>query len=256
MISYPTFSGATGLQLNGAASITGSSLQLTPAEEFTSGTAFSRSEIQTTGSFETEFELKMHGSNTLESFGTYADGMAFVLQPDSAEQLGEVGGDLGYSGITPSAVVESDIYQNSYDPPVPYISFMEDGNPEVHLAESGTLPFGLYGETPVHAWISYDAASHELSVYAAPSGAGKPTEPLLTYEVNLAELLHSNYTLAGFTAGRHGDAIQEVLNWQLSSERSTEPVTRPTVESITPRGPLPGGTPVPSRAPASFRGPR
>ena len=88
MISYPNFSGATGLQLNGVASLTGSSLQLTPAEEFTSGTAFSRSEIQTSGSFETEFELKMHGSNTLESFGTYADGIAFVLQPDSAEQLG------------------------------------------------------------------------------------------------------------------------------------------------------------------------
>ena len=246
VISYPTFSGATGLQLNGAASITGSSLQLTPAEEFTSGTAFSRTQIQTTGSFETEFELKMHGSNTLESFGTYADGMAFVLQPDSAEQLGEVGGDLGYSGITPSAVVQFDIYQNTYDPPVPYISFMEDGNPEVHLAESGTLPFGLYGETPVHAWISYDAASHELSVYAAPSGAGKPTEPLVTYEVNLAELLHSNYTLAGFTAGTgSGDAIQEVLNWQLSSERSTEPVSRPTVESITPNtGPFGQGTPV------------
>ena len=55
--------------------------------------------------------------------------------------------------------MQFDIYQNSYDPPVPYISFMENGNPEVHLAESGTLPFELYGETPVHAWISYDAAS-------------------------------------------------------------------------------------------------
>ncbi len=246
VINYPNFSGATGLQLNGVASLTGSTLQLTPAEEFTSGTAFSRSEIQTTGSFETEFELKMHGSNTLESFGTYADGMAFVLQPDSAEQLGEVGGDLGYAGITPSAVVQFDIYQNSYDPPVPYISFMEDGNPEVHLAESGTLPFELYGETPVHAWISYDAGSHELSVYAAPSGANKPTEPLITYEVNLAELLGSNYTLAGFTAGTgSGDAVQEVLNWQLSSERSTNTVSRPSVTSVTPsEGPFGTGTPV------------
>jgi len=246
VISYPTFSGATGLQLNGAASITGSSLQLTPAEEGASGTAFSRTEIQTSGSFETEFELRMHESNTLGTFGAYADGMAFVLQPDSAEQLGQPGGDIGYAGITPSAVVQFDIYQNGYDPSVPYISFMEDGNPEVHLAESGTLPFELYGETPVHAWISYDAASHELSVYAAPAGANKPTEPWFAYEVNLAELLHSNYTLAGFTAATgSGDATQEVLNWQLSSERSTEPVSRPTVESISPNtGPVGQGTPV------------
>ena len=198
-------------------------MQLTPAEEFTSGTAFSRKEIQTSGSFETEFELRMHGSNTLGTFGTFADGMAFVLQPDSAEQLGEVGGDLGYAGITPSAVVQFDIYQNPYDSPVPYISFMENGNPEVHLAESGTLPFELYGETPVHAWISYDAEKHELSVYAAPSPSSKPATPLFAYKVNLAELLHSNYTLAGFTAGTgSGDAVQEVLNWQLGSELPAE----------------------------------
>ena len=244
IIDYPSFSAATGLQLNGVASLTGSSLQLTPAQENTSGTAFSRTEIQSSASFETEFELRMDDSNTLESFGTFADGMAFVLQPNSAEQLGRPGGDLGYAGITPSAVVQFDIYQNSYDPPVPYVSFMENGNAEEHLAESGMLPFALYGETPVRAWVSYDADKTELSVYAAPSPSSKPADPLFTYNVNLAELLHSKYALAGFTAGTgSGDAVQEVLSWQLSSELPPRAVSRPTVTSIEPEsGPTAGET--------------
>ena len=115
VISYPSFSGPQRLQLNSAASIVGSSLQLTPAQLQQSGTAFSRTEIQPSGSFGTEFELRMHESNTLESFGDPADGIAFVLQPLSAAQVGLPGGDLGYAGVTPSAVVQFDIYQNSYD---------------------------------------------------------------------------------------------------------------------------------------------
>ena len=200
-IDYPDFSGATGVQLNGSASIVGSSLQLTPALQSQGGTAFSRTEIQPSGSFETEFELRMHDSNTVEGF-TFADGMAFVLQPVSAGEVGEVGGDLGYAGISPSAVVQFDIYQNGYDAAgVPDISFMENGNAEQHVAESGVLPFELYGETPVRAWIVYDAEKTELSVYAAPAPASKPASPLFSYNVNLAELLHSEYVFAGFTAG-------------------------------------------------------
>ncbi|MGO8905596.1 MAG: IPT/TIG domain-containing protein, partial [Solirubrobacteraceae bacterium] len=247
VISYPSFSGATGLQLNSAASIVGSSLQLTPAQLQQSGTAFSRTEIQPSGSFETEFELRMHESNTLESFGDPADGIAFVLQPLSAAQVGLPGGDLGYAGVTPSAVVQFDIYQNSYDPSVPYISFMENGNAEEHLAESATpLTFPLYGETPVRAWVLYNAAQTELSVYAAQAPASKPATALFTYKVNLAELLKSEYAFAGFTAGTGaGDAVQEVLNWQLSSDSPTQTVTPPTVTKIEGEtGSTNGGTEV------------
>ncbi len=236
VIDYPNFSSATGLQLNGGASLTGSSLQLTPAQEFTAGTAWSRTEIQPAGSFETEFELRMHESNTLASFGTFADGMAFVLQPDSAEQIGEPGGDLGYAGISPSAVVQFDIYQNTYDPAVPYISFMENGDAETHLATSESpLPFPLYGETPVRAWVVYDAEHSELSVYAAQAPASKPAKALFSFKVNLAELLHSEYAFAGFTAGTgSGDAVQEVLNWQLSSDLPSRTVGAPTVATLPP----------------------
>jgi Legume lectin domain len=232
VISYPSFSGATGLQLNGAASLASSSLRLTSAETNTSGTAFSRTEIQPSGSFETEFELRMHESSTLTTFGLPADGIAFVLQPASVEEVGQSGGDLGYAGISPSAVVQFDIYQNPYDSAgVPDISFMENGNAETHLAESEKLPFELYSETPVLGWINYNASTQELSVYAAPAPSSKPAKALFTYKVNLAALLQSEYTFAGFTAGTgSGDAVQEVLNWQFSSALPTHSVegTPPT----------------------------
>jgi hypothetical protein len=219
IIDYANFTGATGLQLNGVATIEGATVRLTPNETYKSGTMFSKTEIETSGSFETEFELWMHESTTI---GTYnqADGMAFVLQPQSAEEVGEVGGSIGYAGIKPSAVVQFDIYRDPFDPEVPYISFMENGEPENHLAESGTLPFSLYSETtPVWAWVEYDASTHALNVYAAP-GTSKPAKPataLVKYTVNLVELLGTKSTFVGFTAGTGaGDAKQEVLSWQLS----------------------------------------
>jgi hypothetical protein len=229
-IEYPTFASVVGLSLNGDAVQQGTALRLTPAEQQKSGTAFSETEIQTTASFEAEFELLMHESNPSTGYGP-ADGMGFVLEPGSAAAVGEPGGDLGFAGITPSADVEYDIFNDYFynppDPAVPYVSFMKDGNVLEHLAESETpLKFELYG-APVWSWVDYDAATNSLSVYAAPTDT-KPATPLFQYTVDLAELLGSAYTYAGFTAGTgSGDAAQEVLSWSLTSSgtiQTGEPV--------------------------------
>lgn len=216
-ISYPSFASTSGLRLNGSAQQSGAALELTPAKQFQSGTAFSRIQIQPEGSFETEFEFYMHEQSP-ESIGP-ADGIAFVLQPESPQAVGQEGGSMGYQGISPSAEVEFDLFQDTYDPSTPNVSFMENGNPEEHLATKPT-PFALYDEH-VWAWVDYNAATHELSVYVANS-ATKPGSPLFTYTVNLAAVLNSEYTFAGFTSGTgDGDAIQEVLSWQLSSSLPT-----------------------------------
>ena len=102
----------------------------------------------------------------------------------------------------------------------------------MHLAESGTLPFELYGETPVHAWISYDAEAKELSVYAAPSGAEQADRaPLFTYKVNLAELLHSN-TPSPASRRARAAATPSRKSSTGSSAANTPPktVSRPTVD--------------------------
>jgi hypothetical protein len=233
-ISYPTFSSIAGLHLNGDATQAGTVVRLTPepAEPDASGTVFSETQINTAGSFETEFELNMHGSN-LELEGDPADGMAFVMQPLSAGAEGQPGGDLGYAGLTPSAEVEFDIWpHNAGDPPNPHIAFMEDGNAENHLAYDDELPFSLYG-APFWAWVAYDAQTHTISVYAS-SADQKPAAPLFTHEVNLSELLGNEYTFVGFTAATgSADAVQDVLSWQLGSELSTVVETHSTPTSAT-----------------------
>jgi hypothetical protein len=228
VISYPNFSSIAGLQLNGFAEQVGTVVRLTPepARTTASGTVFSETKINTSGSFETEFELHMHDSNQ-ELEGDPADGMAFVLQPLSPNAQGQIGGDLGYAGITPSAEVEFDIWpHNAGDPPNPHIAFIEDGNAESHLASDDELPFPLYG-APFWAWVVYDAQSHVISVFAGSSDQ-KPAMPLFSESVNLAELLGSEFTFVGFTAATgSADAVQDVLSWQLGSGLSAVVETPP-----------------------------
>ena len=166
----------------------------------------------------------MDESNTIGpgTLGFPADGIAFVLQSQSETALGTKG--LGYEGIKPSVAVEFDIFRNPYDPNVPNVSLLTNGNLKKHLETSDTpLSFPLYGHTAVLAWIVYEATKKELSVYAAPwplsalEKPERPAAPLFTYEVDLAKLLTAE-TFAGFTAGTGaGDAVQEVCGWQLAS---------------------------------------
>jgi hypothetical protein len=242
VISYPNFSSTSELQLNGSAKQVGNSVVLTPAQGGMSGTVFSRTEIESSASFETEFELRMH-----ETSAYPADGIVFVLQPSSVEELGESGGDLGYAGITPSLGLEFDTYDlNAGDPPVDHIGLIENGNTSSYLecATEKTVAspcdkefnFPLYGETPVWTWINYNASTHELLVYAASSAAKppKPATPLLHTSVNLAALLGSQFTFAGFTAGTgSGNEVQEILSWELGTQGSTHTVG-PTPVTKTP----------------------
>jgi hypothetical protein len=252
VIDYPDFSGgAPGLQLNKAAALTGSSLQLTPAEPFKRGSSFSRTEIQPGGtsnpggSFATEFELRMHDSST-EVFADgkhFADGIAFVLQPGSAEAIGKAGGSMGYQGIAPSIEVEFDLFRNTEftDPEAPNVSLLQNGEPITHLATSKEpLGFPLYGAEPVWAWIEYDAEKTELSVYAINSAIkpAKPAAPLFITTIDLASVLGSEYAFAGFTSGTgQYDAVQEVLSWQLRSDLPTRFVPPPPAPQPPPSPP-------------------
>jgi hypothetical protein len=108
---------------------------------------------------------------------------------------------------------------------------MENGEPANHI-ETQPTSFPLYDEH-VWAWIEYNAIAKEISVYVNNS-ATQPATPLFTHALNLIELLDSEYTFAGFTSGTgSGDAIQEVLNWQLASTSNVEIAPPSTTGSTT-----------------------
>lgn len=222
------FDNTAGLQLNGSAkpyTLPADGypmLQLTPAEGGKTGSAFDTEEIPTEGSFWTEFVTNIHGGTNPP-----ADGMAFVLQPLASTELGGGGGGLGYATIKPSLEVQIDLFQNTVnnDPSAPYISVMENGEEAKHLATSeAPLKFPVYGEgNPLRVLIEY--AGGVLKVYAGPDDEN-PTTLLISYPVNLAQVLGSARAYAGFTAATGADyTAQELFAWTLhaSSPALTAP---------------------------------
>ncbi len=102
---------AGGWTLNGAAVLSGSSLQLTPAVANSAGSAFWPQTVDPRA-LKIEYEATIGG-------GTGADGMALVFADPSkgakATSLGVGGGGLGFSGI-PGLAVALDEYKNSVNP--------------------------------------------------------------------------------------------------------------------------------------------
>jgi hypothetical protein len=220
---YPNFSNTSGLQLSGTAKQEGNVLRLTGAEPQKSGRVFATTQLNPQESFENSFALSMHDSTCCENPAPGmkpADGMAFVIQSQSITAGEGLGGSLGYSGITPSVIVEFDIYSNIGEPLTDHIAVISNGEGGKHLqcANAGptpgctvNLPFPLYG-APVYAWVEYDATAQHLKVWASQSST-KPATPLLDYGISLASLGSSAWV--GFTAatGSH-NAVQDVLSWR------------------------------------------
>ena len=92
---------------NGTATISGSTLILTPAVNSSAGSAFNPTPLPTAGlqSLTAIFNYTMSG-------GTGADGIAFILQGNNANALGVAGGSLGYETINNSvaALFRSYVY--------------------------------------------------------------------------------------------------------------------------------------------------
>jgi hypothetical protein len=92
---FANFPSATGLTLNGNASVTSSRISLTPAVANQAGTAWLTQSFPVRGntSFVSRFVFRQSG------VADGADGFAFVVQGVSATALGANGGSLGYGGI-------------------------------------------------------------------------------------------------------------------------------------------------------------
>lgn len=95
--SYPSptgFTGATGLQLNGGALISGSNLQLTHGTQFEATSAYFNQKLplhdvnSTSDDFYTDFDFQIANGQ--------GDGFTFVLQDDKLTAVGPTGGGLGY----------------------------------------------------------------------------------------------------------------------------------------------------------------
>ncbi len=96
--------------------------------------------------FDLQFEIflgtKCYNGCSCNSNG--ADGIVFVLQPDSTG-AGQPGGGMGYGGITPSLGIEFDTWQNAWDPSYCHVSIEKNGDVD-HTDLSGNQ---LAGPSPL-----------------------------------------------------------------------------------------------------------
>lgn len=227
VIDYPTFSSVTGLTLDGNAAQVGSALRLVPGASQQKGSAWSQTTLDTTQSFESQFQLQVHDGSVYP-----ADGLTFALQSQGLSALGEPGSEHGYggaTGVTPSVAVDLSLFPQLMDATTEQFAVVENGDTTKQLAKA-SVASTLYPNA-FRVWVDYGATAHSLDVYVG-QGTTKPAAPLISTTVDLAATVGPT-AYAGFTAGTGVlFAAYDVLEWRVEQEQDTTP---PTVDcSATP----------------------
>lgn len=220
-IDYASFTGTSGLALNGAAHVSGGQLNLAAGSQ-QAASAWSATPIDPGRSFSTSFTFVI---------SNITDGLAFVLQSAAPTALGNTGGGLGYGSlpgdsakqIAPSLAIEFDTWDNSPDGFDPaghqHIAVTSNGDITQHLVW-GDPGFSMWGSGPVYVWITYAAPTRALAVFASQT-ANRPANALFTYTVNLASVVGTKPTYAGFTGGTGltsiTDAQEAITRWAMTT---------------------------------------
>ncbi len=212
LFAFSDFSRVDSLTLNGSASQTGTSLQLTPNQNNLSGTAFLKRPlaIDANTSFSTQFQFQLTGGTN------GADGLTFVLQNSSSglSAIGSTGGGLGYQGIGNSLAIEFDTRKNGSDSGNNQISVLRDG--KIDSLRTVNATFDLNSGSSLNAWIDYNGTTNNLKVFLSNTTT-KPGTASLTYPIDLAAVV-GNKAYMGFTAGTSELAnAQTIQNWSLTS---------------------------------------
>jgi hypothetical protein len=144
------------------------------------------------------FSFRIYGA-----VGQSGDGFAFLWQndPRGTAAIGGTGDQLGYAGISPSAVVEFDVWQNTYDPGPNDVAITTNGQHTTALAHQ-FAPFGLDDGVTHYAWVVYEAAVHRVSVYLSNTSV-RPSAALVSAAVDLYATVGSSAYI-GFTAACGG----------------------------------------------------
>lgn len=218
VINYPDFSNTAGLQVNGNAAQVGNVLRVTPDTFSQGGSVFSTNTVSlaSNASFSTYFQFRFtNPGGACDGQGCGADGLAFVVQTLS-NNVGGIGGGIGYFGIGNSLGIEFDTWNNG----------AIDGNSSNHVGidVNGSVDSLLRAEVMEadmnngavwNAWIDYNGSTNLLEVRLTQSLV-RPTTAMLSLTRNIALDLGSTNAFVGFTSGTGAAfANHDVLKWQL-----------------------------------------
>ncbi len=229
-------SAATGLKLNGGATIQGTALQLTDGGTNERRSAFYDTPIGLS-SFQTEFDFQLGGEDTL---GTDADGFTFVLQSNGPNALGSSGGGLGYGlpaigqsgpSITNSVAIKFDLHNNDGEGSSStglYVNGAAPTTPSINLLPGN---IDLHSGHTFHVELLYDGSILTLTI------TDKSTHAVLSrpFTIDIAGILGGPTGFAGFTGSTGGKTVVEkILDWQLISTECCQPGEPAFLTGFTP----------------------
>ena len=226
-ITYTDFTYVSALTLNGSASTIGNPvfdgsqnvLRLTNGLS-QGGSAFSTSAISlaSNASFSTAFNFRI--SNPLgasDSDGQGADGIVFTVQTVS-NNVGGIGGGIGYFGISNSVGIEYDTWNNGSIDDFDGNHVGIDLNGSVDAVSQAPIATRMNDGDVWYSWVDYDGASNQLEVRLSQSSV-RPTSALLSYTTDLAGILGSTDAFIGFTSGTGAaGGYHDILSWTFVNE--------------------------------------
>lgn len=218
VIDYPDFSSVSGLTLNGSAAQSGTALRVTPANFNQSGSAFSTNTVSLASgaSFSTYFQFRFtNAGGSCDGLGCGADGLVFAVQT-VGNNVGGLGGGIGYQGIARSVGIEFDTWNNGGgdNNSSNHIGVNVNGSVDsVRLAE--VIEADMNNGGVWNAWVDYNSATQLLEARLT-QGSARPGSALVSYTVDLASVLGVTDAFVGFTSGT-GSAFanHDVLSWVL-----------------------------------------
>lgn len=203
-----------GWALNGTAQVVdgGSTLQLTAAAPYESGSAWAPSPLSLSQDFSIAFSFLLTG-------GSGADGITLTFQNSNAglAALGADGGFLGYGGIPNSVAFVFDTFDNGWDvdrTPGANTSVAHGGN--VIDPWGGTTVGQAHAlrDRVVYSWVDYTAANGgEFAMYLSDT-AVKPVAPDHLFAVSsIPNVFDGPQVYMGFTGATGGATdVQQILS--------------------------------------------
>jgi hypothetical protein len=200
------------LTTNGSAFIATNLVELTnsPGQ---AGSVFSNNRF-TVANFTSTFDVRLHEGTQPD----YADGFAFVLQPNGPTALGSTAAGIGYQGIGHSVALVFNTFQHTGEPSTTSVGLAINGAAAGNLVD--TTPSGLLlnSQDEKQIDLTYDGTTLTVRITDV-------LQPQLVFNasfaVNIPQVLGSDTAYVGLTGGSGSGGfweLEDVLSWTFTSQ--------------------------------------